>query len=567
MDSALFNPYTYSESDDDISIGGVPAGAIPPHNALLFSPPPPAEPSLGLLWDDAPSGPSHLTAPESIFIHPVAPHMPSAPLVTVPDVVLTTPLLTREYFNPYDTPVPISPFLPSDDQGPIQPIHTRPSPAFPSPGRCAYMVFSSVTRTGYGKYTTMEDDDSVLQGVEGVVLATEVSPTPEEERPSSLPQDPQEERTSLKRRLKRRWSRPKRNSEAEADTRRRSSVLETIARLWPKSLPSPARRSRPAPSRTNASPTEERNGAPPLSIGSHRSPSPRRPSEPLNQGESRPSTPPFPRPEDWTEFGNFARPCIANVWVDNIHLHPNVNTNRSPEEIIASLVSTDEDPTRHIYHPENWVVGTKRRPAPWPAPTPSRPLLRRPANTYTLNPNLLAYWPYGNSQFCWDVSTSPRFAKVNQQIGASIVDYMGIASDFGEPATFPLAPAVRIVRWADDGMHWWPWPWPIEVCNSEGVLVGDVLHAVYANLGELLSREEWAALGQRRREAVTRVWKRRIEGQLQDALARRRAGEHWESSGVDGARRFDLLLENRYFRGLDVAPDGEGWLVHFGPPP
>ena len=142
-------------------------------------------------------------------------------------------------------------------------------------------------------------------------------------------------------------------------------------------------------------------------------------------------------------------------------------------------------------------------------------------------------------------------------VGAEIV----YPFELGEPATWPLAPRLCITRWVDDGLAFDPWPWPLVLENPEGVLVNDVLEGIYANLAEYVLRSEWIAIGEKRREGA---WRMRLQRLEEHAKKAREDGE--SPPQPDNVQRGDLLLENRNFRGRSLAPEGEGWMINFGPP-
>ncbi|KZT69143.1 hypothetical protein DAEQUDRAFT_750962 [Daedalea quercina L-15889] len=130
--------------------------------------------------------------------------------------------------------------------------------------------------------------------------------------------------------------------------------------------------------------------------------------------------------------------------------------------------------------------------------------------------------------------------------------------DGSQPATYPPVTQLYIGALADD--HCDPFPWPMLVQPRHErlpVMVRDVLNTLIANFEEHLTEEEIAALSDQRRAHMLRAyWER-----AQQMWCGRIPGDD------DGLRRIDYLGDRAWFRGLEPAQDGNGFVLFVGPAP
>lgn len=123
-----------------------------------------------------------------------------------------------------------------------------------------------------------------------------------------------------------------------------------------------------------------------------------------------------------------------------------------------------------------------------------------------------------------------------------------------QPATYPGVSTLSITAVADEITP--IFPWPATVCSKHPALpvtVEDVLRLLYDNFQELITHNEFGCLTRQRVEVMRHAYRRRV-----DALAGLAAPE-------EGFKRIDFLGDRHMFRGLEPAPDGQGFIMFVGP--
>jgi len=126
-----------------------------------------------------------------------------------------------------------------------------------------------------------------------------------------------------------------------------------------------------------------------------------------------------------------------------------------------------------------------------------------------------------------------------------------------QPATYPPVSSLHISALADDTFAKFPWPMTVIPHHpSLPVQVKHVLNACIANFEERMTQEEVDALSdERKRQTFRTYWER-----VRSMVAGRIPGDD------DGLRRIDYLGDRAFFRGLEPAPDGDGFMLFVGPP-
>ena len=122
---------------------------------------------------------------------------------------------------------------------------------------------------------------------------------------------------------------------------------------------------------------------------------------------------------------------------------------------------------------------------------------------------------------------------------------------------------MRIVAVAEEPLGRFPWPFTVHARDGLPVTVQDVVFSMLINFGQFMTREELEAFEFRRREIIEVAYRQRLKqkrfleepGDLADAV----------EEVIEGVRRVDLLGSSFYFRGLECAPDGDGWIMFVGP--
>ncbi|CCM04388.1 uncharacterized protein FIBRA_06564 [Fibroporia radiculosa] len=267
-------------------------------------------------------------------------------------------------------------------------------------------------------------------------------------------------------------------------------------------------------------------------------------------------------PAEWRAYGYWARPSVNGVIVRNA-TPPSVPrdlTRREVEAVFRSLTDEHGSP-----RPENWVPRIEHpslppRPALWD--TPRQPVHHVPPAELQLNP-FLRHRATGRPPILFDLRVHqclvylgelPPLAPGEEPLR---IPFYSDGPNGSQPATHPPVASVRITALADDTFP--VFPWPITVMPHHPalpVLVRDVLNACIANFEERMTREEVDALALDRRPQVFRAYWARVRSMV----AGRIPGDD------DGLRRIDYLGDRVFFRGLEPAPDGDGFMLFMGAP-
>ncbi|KAH9932861.1 uncharacterized protein B0H18DRAFT_669733 [Fomitopsis serialis] len=219
---------------------------------------------------------------------------------------------------------------------------------------------------------------------------------------------------------------------------------------------------------------------------------------------------------------------------------------------------------RGEWHTENWVARVEHpalpsRPAIWHTPRPSSADL--PSTALQLNP-YLKHRLFGRPPLLFDMR--------NETVGVELGElppaipgeepmhilFCPRGPDGSQPATYPPVSELYISALADDNCD--PFPWPTLVIPHHPrlpVMVMDVLNALIANFEERLKPEEVAALSEQRREHMCRAYWERVRTMVSGRIP----------GDDDGLRRIDYLGDRVFFRGLEPAPDGVGFVLFVGP--
>ncbi|KAI8974807.1 hypothetical protein BD414DRAFT_467807 [Trametes punicea] len=271
-------------------------------------------------------------------------------------------------------------------------------------------------------------------------------------------------------------------------------------------------------------------------------------------------------PAEWRAYGYWARPFLRN-WPMIVHnATPPVNPRElSPAEVDAMLASLRE-PGGATF-PENWVPRVRHpslppRPDLWPTPRQTPEPL---PGEVQLNP-WLVHRSTGPPHLHFDLRYRAADIMINEEpYDRDGFHLPGMRSHFccdgpngSQPATYPGLPRLRICALADDPqpVFWWPFT-VIPHHEFLPVLMADVFDALIANFEERITSEEIRLLSEERRLMVYRAYLRRTNLVIGGV----------QCPKDDGLRRVDYLGDNVCFRGLEPAPDGQGFILFMGPPP
>ncbi|KAI0078619.1 hypothetical protein K474DRAFT_1593756 [Panus rudis PR-1116 ss-1] len=227
----------------------------------------------------------------------------------------------------------------------------------------------------------------------------------------------------------------------------------------------------------------------------------------------------------------------------------------------------DEDGT---VHHERWVPRTEhpwipqRPPNLWDTPTfrgINTPLPHINPQEIVLNP-FLEHRIVGRPPIMFDVRyplDDIRIRGARDEIPA-MGDYPNdnFMNPYGpnghQPATWPGVTSLPITMLADDSRKDFLWKFIVLLPSDDNlpVTVLDVLNAIHVNFDEFVTPEDLNAICPERRNITARA------ALLRQAL--------FDLPQEDGIKRVDYLGFNTYFRGLEPAPDGEGFMIFFGQP-
>ncbi|KAI0628674.1 hypothetical protein C8Q77DRAFT_1162074 [Trametes polyzona] len=269
-------------------------------------------------------------------------------------------------------------------------------------------------------------------------------------------------------------------------------------------------------------------------------------------------------PAEWRAYGYWARPFLRYPWTFRVNnaTPPDNPRELSPSEVDAMIASLRE-PGGQVF-PENWIPRVKHpslppRPDLWPTPS----LTYEPLpSEIQLNP-WLAHRVVGPAPLYFDLRLRAEDAQMHvldelYPAGVRRIDLRVDGPNGAQPATHPGVPRLRICALAGDPRPtFW---WPVTVLAHHEALpvqVRDVLDALVANFEERIAFEEMNQISEERAQMIHRAYLRRVTLAVGGRLPPR----------DDGLRRIDYLGDNICFRGLEPAPDGEGFMLFTGPPP
>ncbi|KAI0330755.1 hypothetical protein GY45DRAFT_1409892 [Cubamyces sp. BRFM 1775] len=274
-------------------------------------------------------------------------------------------------------------------------------------------------------------------------------------------------------------------------------------------------------------------------------------------------------PSEWRAYGYWARPTLGPPWTLMVHnaTPPEHPRELSPAEVDAMFAGLREHGGGEPY-PERWVARVEHpslppRPDLWPTPRQAFDPLPRDVQ---LNP-WLRHHVFGPPALHFDLRLRAADALLNRapqdfddgrRLPGPRAPFDLDGPDGAQPATFPGVPRLRIAILAGDPQpEFW---WPVTVLahhEALPVLVCDVLDALVANFEERMAVDEVRLLSEERRLMVYRAYARRTNLVV--------GGRPCPKD--DGLRRVDYLGDNVCFRGLEPAPDGQGFVLFMGPPP
>ncbi|KAI0353847.1 hypothetical protein OH77DRAFT_1426656 [Trametes cingulata] len=268
-------------------------------------------------------------------------------------------------------------------------------------------------------------------------------------------------------------------------------------------------------------------------------------------------------PAEWRAYGYWARPRLGGTWGFTVNnaTPPDIPRELSPPEVDAMIASLRE-PGGATF-PENWVGRVQHpalppRPDLWPTPRQRYDPL---PGEVQLNP-WLVHRITGPPPLHFDLRLRAADVKLNipSADGNRVerVEFDCDGPNGSQPATYPGVPRLRICALAGDSQptFWWPVTvlphheaLPVQVC--------DVLDALIANFEERMTADEFRQLSEERVQMLCRAYARRTALVVGGRTCPR----------DDGLRRVDYLGDSVCFRGLEPAPDGEGFMLFVGPPP
>ncbi|KAJ3535749.1 hypothetical protein NM688_g6932 [Phlebia brevispora] len=123
-----------------------------------------------------------------------------------------------------------------------------------------------------------------------------------------------------------------------------------------------------------------------------------------------------------------------------------------------------------------------------------------------------------------------------------------------QPATYPGVRFLKITMLADDPLPVFPWPFIVRsVDYTMPVTVADVVFHIRSNFRQKMHDHELYALKAERKDILDRAFYTRIGSMETEEVYR-------------ASLRVDYLGSNYVFRGLELSPDGEGFMLFVGPP-
>ncbi|KAF8963738.1 hypothetical protein BDZ97DRAFT_973921 [Flammula alnicola] len=159
---------------------------------------------------------------------------------------------------------------------------------------------------------------------------------------------------------------------------------------------------------------------------------------------------------------------------------------------------------------------------------------------FTIHPLLLNSQsdiiPGHNCRLFWDLRELPDYARcvTNPEEFLSV-------SDLAESATQPALNSIDITCLT--------FPWRIHIDCSEGITVGDVLHAVQASALRLISHDEWYVLSETEKIEANRNF-----------INRCKLATDFHKCRMGGVRRMDCL-QHTLFSGLFASLETDGVFI------
>ncbi|CAL1698917.1 unnamed protein product [Somion occarium] len=271
-----------------------------------------------------------------------------------------------------------------------------------------------------------------------------------------------------------------------------------------------------------------------------------------------------PLPSDWLEYGYWARPAFK-------HNRPNREidfvANSTPpsriielpkEDVEAMVVSLHEEDW--TFNPLNWIPRIEhpmlpKRPDFWPTPHSSQSNLTcRLPSELILNP-LLEHRKFGRPPILFDIRRELETILIHghEGHGWNNTPLGENGCNSYQPATYPGVSTLTVNFLAEDTRLIFDWKFTVIPHHpSLPVMVIDVLNAIKENFDQCLSGDEVETIVGERRHQMWHAFERRCR--------------FFRQPRIGGIKRMDYLGDQYYFRGLEPAPDNEGFVMFFGPP-
>ncbi|OBZ67646.1 hypothetical protein A0H81_12072 [Grifola frondosa] len=271
------------------------------------------------------------------------------------------------------------------------------------------------------------------------------------------------------------------------------------------------------------------------------------------------------KPEEWRAYGRWARPTFKSdcrtITVSNA-TPPKVHRELTQRQVEAMMRDMQFYDDARRWVPRSEHPALPPRPPLWPTPPPSPRPKYRPSELQ-LNP-FLKHRHAGPPPMICDLRESDIMITLGSHPAESADTYdpQGSSMMFGpdssngmQPATYPGVTEMRISALADDTHRHFPWPLVVVPHHpSLPVMVKDVVNAIIANFEEFMTIEEVCALDPVRRVHIYEAYYRRVRHMLNGKIL----------GDSDGLRRIDYLINTTFFRGIEPAPDGHGFIMFLG---
>ena len=249
--------------------------------------------------------------------------------------------------------------------------------------------------------------------------------------------------------------------------------------------------------------------------------------------------------------------CITVIL--NPVLAPRTRPKELSEKEVEEMVESLRDPDG-TFHASRWVPRSEhpmlpKRPDLWPTPHASlENLTYKTPSELILNP-LLEHRKLGRPPMLFDIRMGLENILIGGHEGHDWFNpHLGADSQNAyQPATFPGVTAMSINLLAEDTRATFGWKFTVLPHHpSLPVMVIDVLYAIKQNFDQNIYDSECATIVGERRNQMWYAFEHRIK--------------LTNTKRLGGLRRVDYLGDHYYFRGLEPAPDNEGWMIYFGAP-